>query len=588
MHDRPRRGLSVVLLALCLSWAMAASGLEVGEIELTSPVRQQLGRLQETWKDFTAAYYKDDEELARSALTELLAIAGDLGMSKIPELSIASAAFAVDSVAGGDGVERARWAVDCARQLDPGRPEADFASATVERRAGNYIGAVKGVVAGYSKMLRLPIAGRVWRQNLGLWGLYLAMLTSGFFLLLQMGHRGTDLFYDLGRLVSPPLPRVAADVVAVLLLFWPLILPSGLLWLALYWSILIWGYCSVSQRGVLILLWLVFGLAPFAISHQQREIQRALLPPTRAIENLKAGRLYGGLLTDVDVLRNLVQEKESSVGDELVADLHRSLGQWEQARLIYNSLIETEAEDPKLVAPAQNNLGVYHYRKGDFGTAVTYFTRAAESTGVAPPSCMAETWFNLSQAHNENFNFTEAHQALAKAKRCDATQVFYWESSEGGTQGNVIPINGGLRRAEEIQNTLAVDESSTAQEGLASRRNLPAAVAVAAIVLAVALHLLRRQKGYPSSKFAGRRTSIASNPWLCGLLPGWESTLDGRGVKALTAILLPMSLLLAPTLKAWGYRPSLGYIGPGFVTLLCIAALVIFLVIRVVLALRAS
>lgn len=566
-------------LAVALCGALPADALETGEIELTASVRLELRRLQESWEDWTRAFYQGDQQGAEAALAQQLAIVENLGMSKLPDPSIAAAAFAVVSARRGD-VERARWAVAGARQLDPGRPEADFASATVERHAGNYVGALVDSVEGYRKLFRLPLEGRIWRQSLGAGLLYLLILSSAGFLMLLAALRGADLFHDLGRLVSPPLPRVAADGVAVLLLLWPLLLPSGLLWLALYWSILLWGYGSPSQRVVLIALWVALGAAPLAVTHQQNEIQQTLLPPARAIENLKTGRLYGSLFLDLEVLRNLVDD--STVVTELVADVHRSFGQWEHARLVYTGLIE---DDPgaRATAPALNNLGVYHHRKGDYGTAVNYFQEA-----ITVDPALTEAHFNLSQAHSQSFSFTEAHQALAEAKKLDSSRVARWESSEGGAQGNVIPIDGGLRRVEVVQRALDDTGRESAIESIAARRYLSLAVALAATVLAIALHLLRRQKGYPSKKFLGR-PSFADHRWLRALVPGWASTVEGRGARAFLAVLLLLALALAPVLEIWSYRVPLGFDpGAGLATALGLTGLALFFGFRFLRAYRTT
>lgn len=551
-------------MAAACAWAGSAAALETGEIELTASVRLELRRLQESWESWTRAYYQSDRDKAQAALTQQLAIAENLGMSKLPDLSIAAAAFAVAAASDGD-VERAQWAIDSARQLDPGRPEVDFASATVERLAGNYGTALVASIEGYGKLFDLPFEGEIWRQDLVVWLLYLVILSSAVYLLLLVIVRGADLFHDLGRLVSPPLERLAADGVALLLLFWPLALPSGLLFLALYWSILLWGYASVSQRSVLILLWLALGAAPIAVTDQQAEIQKTLLPPVRAIENLKTGRLYGSLFLDLEVLRNLVAD--SAVVTELIGDVHRRLGQWEHARLIYTGLVEDDLGGQD-TAPALNNLGVYYHRKGDYGTAVNYFQEA-----INADSALAEAYFNLSQAYSQSFNFTEAHQALAEAKKIDGSRVAVWEDSEGGIKGNVIPIEGGLRRADEILKALDEAAHESATETITARRYLSLAAAAAAIALAVALHLLRQQKGYLSKRFTGR-PRLAANRWLRGLVPGWTSTVEGRGTRAFLAILAPMALALVPLLKGWSYRAPLGYDpGAGLTTGLCVVGL---------------
>jgi tetratricopeptide (TPR) repeat protein len=572
---KPGRRAAVACAVVAIACAASAAALETGEIELTASVRLELRRLQDSWEAWTRAYYQNDQEKAQAALAQQLTIAENLGMSKLPDLSIAAAAFAVSSASEGD-VERARWVIDGARRLDPERPEPAFARATVERMAGNYPGALVASFEGYAKLFNLPFEGQIWRQNLGVWLLYLVILSSVFFLLLLAVRHGADLFHDLGRLVSPPLDRLAADAVALALLLWPLVLPSGLLWLALYWSILLWGYGSASQRTVLIVLWLALGATPIAVTYQQGEVQKALLPPVRAIENLKAGRLYGSLLLDLEVLRNLAED--STVATELVADLHRSFGQWEHARLIYTGLVE-DHPGGKDTAPALNNLGVYYHRKGDYGTAVSSFQEA-----IAADPTLAEAYFNLSQAYSQSFNFTEAHQALAAAKQIDGARVALWEDSEGGVHGNVIPIDGGLRRAEEVRRALDDAGRESALESIAARRYLSLAAAFAALALAVALHLLRQHKGYPSKKFTGR-PAVAGSRWLSGLVPGWTSTFEGRGARALLAILAPMALALIPVLEIWSYRAPLGFdAGSGLTTGLCAAGLAALFAFRLYLA----
>ena len=569
--SRIRRIGAVVVAALFLLTAFQAPALEIGDIELTTPVLQNLKRLQETWGEWTRAYLQGDQEAADASAEQLLAIAQYLGATKLPDLAIACAGLAARAAEEGQ-LEQAGWALDAARKLDPGRPETDFAAAAVARASGDYLGVLGHLAAGQGKLLDLAIESRIWKQIVGLWLVYLLILAGGIYLALLMIFHGSSLFYDLGRLASPPLPPAGADVVAVLLLLWPILLPSGVLWLALYWSILLWGYGSSSQRGVLVGLWLLLGLLPLAVIHQQREVQSALLPPSRVVDNLRTNSLHGSLFLDLEVLRSVMSE--SPIVTELVADLHRDFGQWEHARLIYSGLIEGDG-GPE-VAAALNNLGVYHHRKGDYGTAINYFLEAAESD----PS-RAEPYFNLNQAHSQNFNFTEAHQAMAQAKQINAARVAAWEASEGGAEGNVIPIEGGLEHATDLLAAIdAASRESAASNRTAWRRYLSLSVALAALAIAVALHFLRRQKGYPSSKFNGT-PSFSGNRFLRILVPGWESTVEGDGLKALAAILLPLGFLLVPLVRVWGYRVPLGYdAGLGLASILALVGLLVVYAVR--------
>lgn len=546
-------------------------------MELTTPVRLELRRLQESWHDWTAAYFQDNEEKARHSLVQLQTVAENLGLEKLPDQSVASAAFAVRSAREGN-FERARWAVDCARELDPDRPEAEFASAEVERLAGGYLTFVTDNLAGYLKLIDLPLEGHIWRQNLGLGFLYVLLLAAGLHLVLIMAFRGSDLFHDLGRLVSPPLPRAGADAVALAALIWPLILPSGLLWLALYWSVLLWGYASWSQRGVLMLTGLAIGLSPAAIALHQQQAQGAILLPTRALENLGERRLYGALFLDLEVMKSLLPE--SPVVTEVIADLHRDMQQWEHARLVYQQISEANPDSPE-VASAFNNIGVFYFRRGDFGVAVNFFTDA-----VRADSSFTEAYYNLSQAYYKDIKFAEGHEAMAEAKKLDPVRVARWEDLEIGLKGGVVATNGGLLKARGIRRALEVGVSESSLSQLMAPVLKALGLILAAGLLGAGLHVARLRKGYPSSKFTGR-SRLAGNRWLRALVPGWASTRYGQGVAAFLAVFFFSILLVVPLLPGNTYRASLGAdVGPNLATMTCFVALALFFLLRLGVAWR--
>ena len=123
---------AVSALALLLpGGARAQDPSDAPGLELTSPVRLQLRLLNEHWRTWTRAFYQVEEETAASALEQLLATADRLGMPRLPDLASAASAFAVSAAASGD-FDRSGWALDAARQLDPGRPETHFAAAAVK------------------------------------------------------------------------------------------------------------------------------------------------------------------------------------------------------------------------------------------------------------------------------------------------------------------------------------------------------------------------------------------------------------------------------------------------------------------------
>lgn len=554
---RAGSGIALLLAAALLPGATTAAqelGSEEG-LELTSPVRQQLRLLTEAWRSWTRAYYQGDEDAASNAVDQLLSTTAGLGMSSLPDLANAATAFAVLAAREND-FERARWTLEAARRLDPGRPEIEFAGSAIRRLEGDYLRAVASALKGYVRILQLPVERSIWLHNVGLWLLYVVLFAGGLFLCLQMAAKGGALFYDLGRFMSPPLALATADVLTFVVLVWPLVLPSGVLWLALYWSILLWGYGSLSEKVVFVVLWAILGMAPLALAYQQRAVQVTLAPPMRAVDHLKAGRLYGSLFSDLGVLRTLMPDQPAV--SELVADLHRRFGQLEHARSIYTTLLETGKLQGRAAAAARNNLGVYHHRRKDYGTAVNYFRQA-----TADDPSLPEAFFNLAQAYSQLYKFTDSNLAMAEAKELDRARVTRWERAEVPVEESAVGVDGGLRRADQLRLALrsawhGTGESTTAVD--LWRRHFSLSVMAGVLLLAATLHLVRSQIGYRSTLLE-KQTLLppAYDPWLRALVPGLASTRKEQGDKALVAVLLPVALLMVPGFQGLGYRAPVAY-----------------------------
>ncbi len=549
-RDGPIIGILSTLVLLLPGNTWAQDAISAPGLELTSPVRQQLRLLTEHWRGWTRAYYQMDEDAAANALDQLHTAATRLGMSKLPDLSRAASTFAVLSAREGD-FDRARWALDAARKLDPDRPEASFAAADIQRLEGDYLGALVTGLKARVELLQLPLERSIWLHNTGLWLLYALFLSGGFFIALQMATKGGALFYDLARFMSPPIALPTADLLTVLALVWPLVLPSGLLWLALYWSILLWGYGSLSEKVVFIVLWLSLGVCSPALSFQQRAVQLALAPPVRVLNNLAADRLYGAMFSDLGVLRTLMSEHPAT--RELTADLHRRFGQWEHARSLYTAMIDSGELQGSDSAAARNNLGVYYQRRKDYGTAVNYFKQASQYDPE-----MAEAFFNLARAYGQLFKLSDSNLAMAQAKDIDRARVNAWEHAPGTVEDNAAEVDGGLRRAGELRKTLGAtwhrDQGSVTIVDL-WRRHFSLSVVAGIILLAVALHLVRNQLGYRSDLLEESASwPPALDRWIRALVPGLPSVREARGGRAFFAILLPAALLMTPLASKLGYR----------------------------------
>lgn len=552
------RRLRSAALALLLVWLLPAalpaettSSAQATGVEMTAPVRRTLKQLEEQWLQWIV---KTDRQSSESGVNDLLATARQLNITRLPDLASGAIARALQAADKGD-YRRARWALAAAEKLDPGRSDTSFADAALAKKEGQWVRMVTSTAEGYVRLFRLPLERYLWMQSLLIWGLVLLLLGGALFVAVQMAVKGGEIYQGMTGLFGRWMPRPAAVVVTAIALLWPLALPSGLLWLALFWSLLLWTLCSGSERLVLVALWLLVGAAPLLVTEQRRQVAVTLSPPVQAMESLEQHRLYGGLFTDLGALRALLPE--SPAVKHLLADVHRSLNQWDVARSLYRQVLEKEPEN----TAALMNLGAYYYLKGDFGQAIQHFQKVAT---VDPRNAAAQ--YNLSQAYSESYLFEEQRRALNQARELDDTKVSQWVRN---SQQRVVTMNGGMARIPEIRQALLATWRSREgnDERLALfRRVLPLLVSAMLILVAVALHFARRSERPEPS-----RSPTAVGRWGRALLPGFRSAEQGEGFRSYLALLLPLGLLMLPVFKGIGYRTPWGY-DPGNETSWIVAA----------------
>lgn len=517
--------------------AAAVSSPQVTGVEMTPVVRQTLKQLEEQWLQWIV---QNDRQQAQSAVDALLATARQLGMRRLPDLSAAAVARAVQAAKEKD-FARARWALDAAERFDPGRPEPAFAEASIDWAQGNYLAAMASHLRAYPRMVAHPLERDLWFQDLLIWLLALLLVTGGLFLAVQMLAKGTALYRDLANLFGRRLPRPVALGAAGLALLWPVFLPHGLVWLPLYWSILLWGYASASERAVLIALWFLLGVSPLLLDAQRRHLAMALSPPARAMQSLQEHRLYGSLFSDLGVLRSLLPE--SVAVKHLLADVHLSLDQWELARALYRQVLEAEPENTSALL----DLGAYSFSKGDFGGAIQSFQKVA-----SVDAANAAAFYNLSQAYSESYMFDEQKVALKKAQDIDPSRVNTWVAQ----QQRVVTVLGGISRIPEIRRQLLANwggrETRSGRLEL-FRRGLSLLVSLSLVLVALALHLARRPFGY-AEESAEIFSEGTLDRWGRVLLPGITSAELGEGGKTFLALLVPTALLMLPLLGTLGVR----------------------------------
>ena len=586
-----------------VSSTLSVTGGLPTEIPLGRSVQRNLALIQDRWIEWTGVFLKNQPELSESLVTGLLQSARRLGLERLPDLSVAASGWALEAAIRDGDATRAEWALKAAEQFDPGRPETALARARVRWHQGRTLAALWSELEGYIRIVGTSPGDTLARANLVLWLLFTLLAAGGLFVALQMAVKGRGVFADLeaflGRLVG--LPAMLLRVLVVFLLLWPLLLPGGVLWLLLYWSALLIAYGSLTERAVIFLSWVLLVLAPLGVAHERAQTRLALSPATRGLEAVVENRLHGSLFQDLEQLAGLLPDDPAVI--QLMADLHRGMGQWETALELYERVVELEPDN----AWAWIDIGGYYFSKKDYGSAGNRFKQALEHAEDPEEKVVAH--YNLSQAYQDQFLLEDAQRELQLAQEIDAGMVSRLQQQT--VRERMATFDGGMARAPEIRRRLAGrllgpedpgpagpgedgdgaerdggggDDPTGERSDAASRGDRSdadgwllghAAGVLGAGALAILFWILRPGVAVPVSPSDGR-----PGMWE-GLVPGLASAREGKGFRAFAALLIPLALLTLPLLDDLAY-PMFAAYGDGAPALLILAAtgLVLYFGIR--------
>lgn len=516
-------------------------------LDLGRAAHDTIAELQARWSEWLHAYYRGDTHRAAAALDKLLQNTQQVGMRWLPDLSIGVSVKAVEFARAGD-FGKAHWGLDVAKKFDPERPELYFAASAIARLEGSTLLATRHQLRGYYYFLKHPIQRFALLGDLVLWIVSILLLAGTGFVLLQVAEKGAHLFLSLVDSVARLVPSALAYLVSLAVLFWPILLPSGVFWLLLYWSILAFGSGHTIERLVLGCLWTLIVLAPLVLAVRSERSELAFSPAVRGLESATQGRLAGSVLTDLAVLQETLPK--SVAVRHLVADLQRVAGRWETARSIYSEVLAVEPNNVE----AWVDIGACYFYLDDFRQAIDSFGRGTESEDPNPAG-----YYNQSQTFSELYRFSESEAALRQAQLLDIQLVGQWIS--GASAQRIVSLNGGLQRGEEIRDELLgkwkEGEADLMRETLSGElQSLPLIVLFG--LASFSLHRISR-----SSREEIKRYAPGGSSWLesCRhvLFPGLRHARSESWGSAFLALIIPATLITLPLFERLGLRLPWGY-----------------------------
>ncbi len=451
-------------------------------------VRAEQVAPRDIWPQATAAADTGDVDLAIKKTTELTDTGKSYGLKKYPLYASAAAALAGQADKQGSK-DVANWAAKAALQLDPKSPAVAFALADRAAAQKNWVVALQSNFRGIVQVF-LNYRTRLLSKADFLIVLALAvMLMTGLFALVLFFRYGRAMAHDFREILSQRFRGGSVSVLAFALLFLPLFVWFGPLWLIFYWFVIFFGYASVIERVMIGVVAILLAMLPVALD---------------AAANWTAG-------VDSPVIMSAIASEEQSYQPEALrrmqdllsaipdnADLHLLTGnlQLQEGNEAQANIHYRRSAELKESAGAHVNIGNLHFLDNDFPAAITEYEKAQQLD-----SRMAIAYYNHSVASGELYRFDEQGQQLEQAKKIDRPGIERILSNPP-TQ-KIVMYRPPLSQAWDLAANIA--RKGTARSVFGSYSSFDPAVSainpmtigsLLTIVLAVALWLKRRTRGF--------------------------------------------------------------------------------------------
>jgi Tfp pilus assembly protein PilF len=295
--------------------------------------------------------------------------------------------------------------------LAPGLPDGHYGLATTLLRKGvlGLIPSVGATLAGTAAFLATARGELNARSLLTVAGLlfeFAVAWTLGLALLLR---RGPLLKHDVDEWLGGGRGRTAAFAVTLGLLLLPVVAFQGWGWLPLWWLTLLFAYLDLPEKVIatgLLLGAIVVGPAVASLDFRLRTVANPLYwAAVSAIEGAPDAAEVAQLEA---AAREDPQDKDLQY---LLAIARKRSGRYDEAEEVYKRILADNPND----AYARNNLANIEFARGAYDAALARYKAGTEGGGN--PEVVATSYYNLSLAHLQKFDYQAYNEAKSNADR---------------------------------------------------------------------------------------------------------------------------------------------------------------------------
>jgi tetratricopeptide (TPR) repeat protein len=414
------------------------------------------------WSEYVAADGTGKAEAVAAALRDIRRARMERNVESLGSVGLAFVAHGAAKLAAGQR-EEAEQVFRTAVALAPGLPDAHagLAKALLKKGPLGVLPSIDATLGGLSAFLATGRGTQNARELWTLGALFAAFAAAWAIALALLLRRGGLLRHDIEEWLGPAHNRSAALALLLLVLLLPVATFQGWGWLPLWWLALLFAYLDLRERALVFLLAacaLVVGPSVSLLEERLRTARNPLyhaalaatesVPDAAAIARLEAARQLDPADRDLDYL---------------VGAARKRAGRYEDAAELYRQTLAADPGD----AVARNNLANIEFVRGSYDSARA---RYRAGTGSSLPEVAATSYYNLSLAHLQKFEYQDYNAAKSSADRVAPGLVSDYDRWRYDT-GDYAVVDLGLSRE-----TLW-DKFRGAESGVAARNLLHGGVA---------------------------------------------------------------------------------------------------------------
>ncbi len=453
---------------------------------------------RDIWPQATAAIESGNLADATKHAGELAEAAKTYGIKTFPLYAESAAAMGRRAtLQHNDKV--ADWANRMATQLDPHSPGVAFVRSDLAAEQRNWPGAIRAALTGYANTFANYRSRLLNRSDMIIVLVLAIAVTAMIFAIALFVRYGKTMAHDFREVLSTKMSGGAVSVLAFALLFLPIFVWLGPMWLLFYWFVIFFGYANGLERALILILSLLLAAAPIVLDLTSTWIAGVDSPVMMAAVASEEASYRP------DALRRL-QEVVNIVPDDpmlhiLLGNLYLQEGNERQSEVHYRR--SNELHDN---AGAHVNLGNLHFFAGEVGAAISEYEQAENLN-----KNLAIAYYNHSVAAGSDNKFDVQAQKLDQAKRIDRSSIE--KISSNPPPQLVVMYRPPLSGAWAVATAVARRGVARSLFGnwawfdpLVSARNPVTIGGLLAFILAPLVWLKRRRTGYAGSCIKCGRT----------------------------------------------------------------------------------